>query len=507
MFSIITKKIYPGNSRLDFIESIPGFQLLKEKEHCSLKIWECAKLFEVNYQVISNIDLDSHVERETSDADYDALSERKSVLVAAGRIYNDLFPKGSSDLNCYIENFATNNGLKIISPFSGKVEISNTTLSENMYLFGEGINQFIVCFSSNWKYGFVSLQIVHPSTRMVYCHVDKGYKDRRIPMQILRDLGIFLHRYLSPDFALPVQGLKNKKIILTNFNFPHIGHNLWNGLSGWSSLVGFGRKLRAMYSQVESLVQTSVFPFVVGEEKGLSVTTRKIFSEFDLEREMPIFLKGDFISREVAASISQGAEEDSKKKGQIRGLFDSDFILLSLRSGNRTVINETSFFTNLIEKILSKTSYKVVIDGMNTSDISSESSHKNISLQEELLFAKGLVEIDPSRIFNIVGCSVQENLVYANAAKAVVAPWGAGLAKYSWVCNKPCFVYSNKKTLTSKPDLRIYDSSSVREGAREIDYLCSELVQDVDSYSDPYRNNFYLLDGASDRVLEFIKRV
>ncbi len=56
--------------------------------------------------------------------------------------------------------------------------------------------------------------------------------------------------------------------------------------------------------------------------------------------------------------------------------------------------------------------------------------------------------------------------------------WGAGLAKYRWICNKPGFVITSHWNLTQRPDLNIYDHPGLMENPSPMYWLEPEMVTD-----------------------------
>lgn len=144
---------------------------------------------------------------------------------------------------------------------------------------------------------------------------------------------------------------------------------------------------------------------------------------------------------------------------------------------------------------------------MNTSKVSSTSTHKCIDFDDEYTLAKELSILDPSRIFSIIGSTISENIAVINNALAVVAPWGAGLAKHCWVANLPAVIYSSSSILRTRDDLRIYDTVEFRENAKNALFLDPKLVDDhkEDKPEQNGREGFIIRKDGVDELVNLLE--
>ena len=85
----------------------------------------------------------------------------------------------------------------------------------------------------------------------------------------------------------------------------------------------------------------------------------------------------------------------------------------------------------------------------------------------------------PVTIIDCVGTSMRVNLFWVNRGHMFVAPWGAGLVKYRWICNKPGFVMTNRSNLLNPTALPIYHLSSHMEDPTEMEFIDPSLVFDI----------------------------
>lgn len=365
----------------------------------------------------------------------------------------------------------------------------NRYLDEGSYL--SQCKNYMLSFYSRWKDGFKSVQVLNLETKQLSIHSQINMKEKAIENSYFNSLSkmLILKSYsINEPFS--------NKLYLTNYDYPHIGHNLWNGLSGWSG-VNLDRIacLSNKEIEVEMNVKSSVF---------LIKNTGKIELEEAIGNGyFPFHLKNNYISRTL---IKENFLIEPKQ-----ALKNKNAILISLRTGNRSAINQFDFIKSYISKLSEKVNnLEIFIDGMNLSDKKiTEGSHSKINASEEYDIAERLkAKFNQIRIINLVGCTIKENLDTASMVSFVLAPWGAGLAKTSWILDKPTFCYSNKLTLSTKSDLRIYDDEVIVESNNKILFLKPDLIFDIGN--DEYRNNFYILDGASDiavtHTLKYINR-
>ena len=82
-------------------------------------------------------------------------------------------------------------------------------------------------------------------------------------------------------------------------------------------------------------------------------------------------------------------------------------------------------------------------------------------------------------ILNLCGASMTRSLYWSRRADFFVAVWGAGLAKYRWVCNRPGLVLSNLWNLRHRGDLDIYHAPRYQEAGASIRFIDAAYVTDV----------------------------
>ena len=81
-------------------------------------------------------------------------------------------------------------------------------------------------------------------------------------------------------------------------------------------------------------------------------------------------------------------------------------------------------------------------------------------------------------VVDIVNRSALCSVVWCSRADCFVAPLGAALAKYRWLCNTPGLVLSSRWNLEHRADLHIYDAPAALEGSSEMLFNRADEVQD-----------------------------
>lgn len=444
----------------NFFEDLEGFQNLTND---NTNMSSCTALLKDNIKV-SNF---TNVAKATSHF------ENQPHLQKIIHFFEKYLINFRKDLNPLISLIFENKGLKFPSPYTGEYVLSNVICGDNIFIFHTDEGGFIVSFSSPWKSGFNSLQVtllkekscLHISTSQVIEEINGWY---------FADLGRVLLRMRQGRLSFLKDGFKDKKVIITNYNYPHIGHNLWNGISAWGAVD------RTIGNPDQFVSQSVCYDTYI---YGALNCESKIIEEFDLKAELPFFIKNNFISNDVAQSIvsrSINSYDFAIHKFSLpKNLFYTRYLVVNIRIGNRSVLNYKEFYSSLVTRLLNSfPRYYLIIDGMNTSKVVSSSTHKGIDLDDEITLGKELCSLEPARVFSVIGSTISENISVIQNALAVVAPWGAGLAKHCWISNLPAVLYSSSSILRSRDDLRIYDTEEFREGAKEAMFLDPDLVED-----------------------------
>jgi hypothetical protein len=167
-------------------------------------------------------------------------------------------------------------------------------------------------------------------------------------------------------------------------------------------------------------------------------------------------------------------------------------IVLGLRLLNRTHHDLAGFYCEVIDRLLQDVpALAVVIDGLNTRPWAGTSTPYRVSIpqhgdrdfltEERQAVARIHAHVAgrPVTVVDCVGTLMRPNLFWIDRAQMFVAPWGAGLVKYRWVCNKPGVVFSSRGNLSQPHHLPIYHLPQFMEDPAEIEYVSPDAVTDL----------------------------
>ncbi len=263
----------------------------------------------------------------------------------------------------------------------------------------------------------------------------------------------------------------------------HIGHHLWNELTG--------------LNRVAATIPKRAFPAIVvlgepgdGEAYGgigalfpelAEQVVRGVVTEADLEsfvfqnRLQVMRITGEHVSAGLRARIMAQVHANPRldaDRAEIARLRREKVpvVALGFRVENRTVADFQTFAVRIAEHLQNRLGrVALVLDGHNAradeAVPGSYPSHREFTAAEqpaevEKRIAQALqAQFAGSSVAIIdnIARPMSAGLLWLDAAEFFVAPWGAGLAKYRWVVNKPGAIVSSRWVLTRKGDLHIYD--------------------------------------------------
>ena len=229
----------------------------------------------------------------------------------------------------------------------------------------------------------------------------------------------------------------------------HIGHFIWNDLNGCACLG----KVYEEWQYIE-LANLSRLRFL--RKYFFTKKTSLRASQIDLSYRKRILrlLKRTpelyiFASVNRKVGLSDQAITPNRKQVFVDGSF---VLLLNLRTGNRVLLNQFEAYSSLID-FFTKSNYKVkvIITGNNEggrvqgSNLSSDS----IMHEEDQLAQMLILRHENTDIQSLVGVAVRHELSVLSSLCStpfLVAPWGAGLSKYSWIHRFPALIHTNNST-------------------------------------------------------------
>ena len=322
--------------------------------------------------------------------------------------------------------------------------------------------------------------------------------------------------------------IRKKSVLLRSGS--HIGHSLWNDLTGVDRLLSGSTKKN--FDEFIVLNADSSEPWGkyedIFESQGVksylidrTIVASNLSKHIYTEKIFLVRLSDCFISEKLTQRII--VENNKKRSKEINKLEVDNFLVVvfGLRFENRTWINQLEGWIDVVKYLQTKSkNIKIIVDGHDTvgdSNIQFK-SHMESDSHDLISLEKGVVnrltsEFGEDVIVDSVLNNISDAIGLINMANFFIAPWGAGLAKYQWLCNKPGIVFTSSFNYKNKGDLHIYDSNKYREGANSAIWVPPRYIIDNNSVESvinipgnaPTRNNFYLdIDGLKLAIDEML---
>ncbi len=291
-----------------------------------------------------------------------------------------------------------------------------------------------------------------------------------------------------------VRGARRMASVMRGQPGTHLGHQLWNELSGMEYLLtsaqgeqipewivpGARRGIElwgaidALFPELRRRVRRDldhggdVFPYLYREGVcAVRVTRERVSAE--LRRRLQRLTRMD----PVYAEVLRLAELSRARAAPV--------IVLGLRVENRTLVDLPGFFGAVIRMVAATwPGATLVVDGHNAREATGpappgataviqshgESLARRSPLEAEREIAGALrlacADLDVT-LLDTLGEGIPSSLAWAMQCDCFLSIWGASLAKFRWVCNKPGLVVSSRANLMNRDDLHIYDSPQYME--------------------------------------------
>ena len=319
----------------------------------------------------------------------------------------------------------------------------------------------------------------------------------------------------------------------------HIGHYLWNELSGLEFMVAHlpparlpqvfdlgGAGGSAFYGPLRLL-----FPELAGRIVQDHASLSGMLGAAYAEGLQVVRFSGGSVSaglrRRIATLASQtpAAAEARRLGADSRGT-DGPVVVFGLRVENRTLVDLAAFYIGLARGLCERLGpLTVIIDGHNSrspagmfsSYLEHRAARRPVDVEHEMAdrIQAGLQGL-PVRIVNCVGTAMLDNLAWLLRADACVAPWGAGLAKYRWACNLPAYVLVSNFNRKHKNDIHIYGDPAFMDAPTEVQFADAAGITDrpdaeVLLRMDPFHAAYFInydaaVEPAIDAVTALIMR-
>ncbi len=297
--------------------------------------------------------------------------------------------------------------------------------------------------------------------------------------------GRALFGYLDAPDTVPLHFWRGR-------NAMHLGHLLWNDLSGIAAVVEAG----------PAAALPSFLVCESGSQPEMYGPLDRIFPELQgrvMRRKEPFAALVDgFYETKACLFRSSGMQVSKALRDRIGApdrQAEAPVVLLGLRTENRTLDDLPGFCRALVAHLAGTVGRVVlVVDGHNRHDGDpAEGGGAMIWSHGELGAHSSPVEAERElvgvirqaaagtgiEVLSTVGEPVAESVAWGRAARFFVSFWGAGLAKYRWVCNCPGVVLTNRWNLANLHDLHIYSNPDTMEQPSPMVFVNVNAVHDL----------------------------
>lgn len=391
--------------------------------------------------------------------------------------------------------FAVKTGaVHAICPFTGKHVTTRHSLLANIgvifYRFESERVFFVI--SAGIGGGFQKSALYFPDFELIVTAGDEwGFQREDLIELKARVVGNceLVYRYLSN--ASP-----QRARVAVCIGFYHFAHHLWNELSGLQRLrkANILDKVDDFFVLREPLGKLNeLFPEIPANKIHRLPNTEGLFNKVLESGCLAIKVGGDFVARELITRVHRVAEStvSSNTLNRIANAKRDQRLLLwiGIRVGNRAWADQAVGLSSLIKSLAAEfPKLSVVFDGFSMPadklDLMVSDSQARELIDKERDEVDQIVqriEQDLSftgiEVFNIIGCSILEAILWARAIDCYVSPYGSLQHKVAWFASKPGIIHSNKTILQNPAN---YVSRAVEDIILP-HYLDSSDITDVPS--------------------------
>ena len=358
---------------------------------------------------------------------------------------------------------------------------------------------YLVC--ADWNFAPLCLYFPNIDLIIFPTKEHQGYLGGIMPMSV--DLALFSAVARHHDLLAQYLAAGNAKVGAFTF-YRHLGHHLWNELTGLDAALRDNASAEVfsvnsdrseMFGRLDDLLGCQVDRFI----RTLWELPERLYSE----RIGFLHLTSNRVTHSLRQKIIDVAVSQHQRGAD--GRADAPIVILGMRVENRTVVDLAAFFADVIRALADELgAVTVVLDGHNAAhgaapyDVLDEVGSMRprdaeLSIWSDLQCSfAGDARV---RIVSTLGRPVSESIAWCTRAICFVAPWGAGLAKYRWVCNLPGLLVSNC-LLLGADESYLYEDQRYMETPTRVYRVSADTVTDLPDAPqlvpspDPTRWNF-----------------
>lgn len=423
-----------------------------------------------------------------------------------------------NDLFVFQEAMVETGYIYLVCPISGRILRSN----QSFLLVGQiAIYRFVgeqVFYLITFGPGFRKFLVYFPKIELIIKLVTGGPK----PTELVNKWKSLAVTYWQEVIAnITYKG--KREIVMTHGWMGSTAHHVLNDLTGIQGLLETGRLEKVdkflvgpfeYYGQLEIIFPEIPADKIIRFSDANFMNTPKLV-ELVLEKHYFALKAGkNFITEDLANRIYQSALEKCRPSflNQVEAA-KSHFPLLfiTIRTHNRTWLSQVEGIANVINQLLPDfPNLGVIFDGISFLDKDGEklipNEREQAMLESNQSLLKEIVKLLPKNFVNFydsIGCLMCESIVWAKAADFYIAPFGGGLAKLTYIANKPGIIHTNHYFWRN---IAWYNDQQ-RENGIAPTYLNSDCIVEISTSNTPRLNYSYDFDWTIlyDEILKQIK--
>ncbi|MCQ8279769.1 hypothetical protein NFI95_15090 [Acetobacteraceae bacterium KSS8] len=262
----------------------------------------------------------------------------------------------------------------------------------------------------------------------------------------------------------------------------HIGHYVWNDLTGQAGLVReLGAEaprslvIEAPNGQAEFFGPLeTLFPALDGKVDRSLATKQAFWQRVYGSDIVPIRFTRSYIDAELRTLVRRyvsGTDDDARVAEQRASHPGGPVLIVGIRLEDRTFVDSTAVYEALVDHLdRNYPGTAIVLDGRNLrpggkpgevfAGIQDHHAIRSPLEAERDLVARirDYAAGTSIAVFDTVGRSIETSMAWCYRADLCFSPWGAGLAKYRWLANLPGVIPTSRFNLEQRSDLDIYHS-------------------------------------------------
>ncbi len=392
-----------------------------------------------------------------------------------------------------------------LCPFSGGLAMLRDSVAADVFLHRGGPQPCLVLTSpawatpmqdAGWFFPKAGVMLFAKGAQRLFGYFDLWLRQFADILLKLTDAHVGFAGYLADA---------RRDIAVLQHSTGHVGHDMWNCLSGWPRLFSLVQPAAIDHVIVNRKLDTYGLPSDLYPEHSrladiLVDDSDNLLNDVILPRRALVvtmrdhYIPQDLASRVLAVARRRCGADVRARIEALRSACDP-LLLLTLRLENRMWREQEEGYIALVRRLAEDfPRLGIVLDGMNAGN-EQFSTHARMSLDAELALAERIVRgtAPYAKVHNAIGCPIAESLLLCDAVDAYVAPIGAGMAKSRWITNKPGVAFSNDVMLEPEhPDGSLYDNPKFREAPRPAVFVDQQAVTNLGKgrYKRAFRANF-----------------